>query len=264
MYQCQKSANEKASLTVLNSTVVRGKAKAEPQEHNKSTTRQKWHLVGFTIALVLIFFLVFQTIYKIEYSAVGLYFEYASKVLEGQLPYRDFVLEYPPVALLFFILPRLAATTFPLFSILFQIEVLICSLIGLYVIYKIALRLGKAPWKIMGVYTLCILAIGPIIAQQFDIFPAVTVLLALYCFWTGRHKTSWALLAIGALTKIYPVVIAPIFIIYYLRNQQYSRIWQGALVFGAICLAAVLPFFITGPENILSLLSYHAAEGTSD
>jgi uncharacterized membrane protein len=138
---------------------------------------------------------------------------------------------------------------------------LLFDLVGLWLIYKIARRLGKAPWKMLTIYTLSLLAIGPIISQQYDIFPAILVLLAIYCFWLGKHKTSWALIALGAMTKFYPVAIAPIFLLYYIRNRQYRHIWSGILTFAATILVVVLPFLIIDSDSIWGLLSYHAQRG---
>jgi uncharacterized membrane protein len=238
-------------------------------KHNKSIGKQNdglpegqgWQLALFILVHILIFALLFQDFYKIQYSATGLYFDFASSVLEGNVPYRDFDLEYPPLSLLFFVLPGLIASNYTDFAILYQIEVLVFSLIGAYLIYDIARRIGEAPWKLLAIYTLSILAVGPIIGQQYDIFPAVMVLAALYFFWLGKHKVSWALLALGTLTKVYPVVIAPIFLIYYLRNRQYREIRNGVLVFAVISLVVALPFLILGSDSILSMVSYHSERG---
>jgi uncharacterized membrane protein len=195
------------------------------------------------------------------YSATPLYYDFASRVLEGGLPYRDFSLEYPPFALLFFILPRFFTSNYWTYAVYYRIEVFIFMVVGLLVIYKIAQRMGKAPWKMLLIYTLAVVAIGPIIAEQYDIFPAVMTLLALYCFWLGKHKTSWILIALGALTKIYPIFIGPIFLIYYIRNQQYRRIWSTISTLGATILAVVLPFLIVSFESLWSLISYHGQRG---
>lgn len=221
----------------------------------------RWQLAGFILAHLFIFIVLFHTVYKMQYSATGLYFEFASRVLDGTLPYRDFALEYPPFSLLFFILPRLFASTWTTFSIYYQAEVIIFDLIGLFIIYSIARRSGQAPWPLLSIYTFGVIAMGPIIGQQYDIFPAVMSLLAIYLFWLGKHKTSWALLALGTLTKIFPAVIAPVFLIYYLRNRQFSLIWQGILTFGAVSLAVFLPFLIISPTSLLTLYDYHALRG---
>ena len=221
----------------------------------------KWQLAIFVAVHILILAALFNTVYKSTFVFSGLYFGYASQIMDGGFPYRDFALEYPPFSLLFFILPRLAAPTWQIYSIWFQAEVIIFDLIGLLVIYSIAKRLGKAPWKMLSIYTVGLLAVGPIIGQQFDIFPAVMVLLSLYYFWLGKHKTAWALLALGAMTKIYPVVIAPIFLIYYIRNHQYIRIRDGIITFAAVSLAIALPFLIMSPDGFLNFFSYHAQRG---
>jgi uncharacterized membrane protein len=220
-----------------------------------------FEIILFVGIHILIFGLLYHTLYKIQYSATGLYFDYASKVMHGSLPYRDFSFEYPPFSLLFFILPRLLASTWLPFSVFYQIEVVIVDLLGLFLVNLIARRLGKAPWTLMTVYTLCILAIGPITGQQFDIFPAVMTLAAIYFFWLGRHQTSWVLLALGTLTKIYPLAIAPILLLIYLKNRQYKQLASGLGIFAVICLVVVIPFLYYGSESIFNLVNYHAQRG---
>ena len=221
----------------------------------------KWQLACFILGHLLIFGLVFQTVYHIQYSPVFLYFDYASKVLQGNLPYRDFALEYPPLALIFFILPRLFSSNWQVFAVLFQIEVIIFDLAGLFLIYRISRLSGKAPWKMLAVYTLGILAIGPIIGQQYDIFPAIVTLLAVYFFWRGKAAAAWSLLALGTMIKIYPAVIAPVFLAYYLRQRDWRKIWRGIISFAAVNLIILAPFLILGPASLLTLFSYHARRG---
>ena len=218
-------------------------------------------LMLFGLALILIFLVLFNTLYKTPYTASVLYFNYASYVINGGIPYRDFGFEYPPFALVFFLLPRLLTPNYGLFATLFEIETLVFSLIGLLLTYQISRLLGKTPWKMLTVYILAILAVGPIIARQYDIFPAIMVLLAVYYFETGRHKTSWAILALGTLTKIFPIVLAPVFLIYYLRNRLYKPIWSGIITFALINLVIAIPFFTIGQDAIAGLFKYHAMRG---
>jgi uncharacterized membrane protein len=225
------------------------------------TESHKWHLVFFGLGHAVILPLLFHTIYRTPHSGIGLYFYYASEVLDGSLPYLDFALEYPPFSLFFFTLPRLFASNLAVYAIAFEVEIFLFDLIGLYLIYRIAQRQGKAPWEMLTVYSVAILAIGPIITKTYDIFPAIIVLLSLYCFWIGRHKTSWVILALGAMTKIYPVFIAPIFLSYYLVNHQYKRIWSGILAFAATSLVIIIPFLVTSPSSLLSLIFYHGPRG---
>jgi len=245
----------------VKTSAAKNRNKISEKSRNRSWISPEFQLAIFSLATVLIFVWLFNTIYTTPYSATGIYYKYASQLINGLVPYRDFSFEYPPFALFFFALPRLLTSNYDTFALYYHYEVLVFVLIGLLVVYSIARRLGKAPWKLMIIYILGILAIGPIIAQQYDIFPAVLAVLAVYFFWLGKHKTSWVLLALGALTKIFPIILAPVFLLYYLRNRQYRYLWSGILVFVAICLVVVVPVFFYGMGAIRELISYHAQRG---
>ncbi len=253
-----KSAIERNGLMKI---VARPELEIEWSQVRVKALSRKWQLALFGLAHILILAVLFQTVYKIEFSGIGLYFDYASQVLSGSLPYRDFALEYPPFSLLFFILPRLVSSTWQTFAIYYQAEVIIFDLIGLLVIYAIANRLEKSPWQMLSAYTLGVLALGPITGQQYDIFPAIMSLLAVHLFWSGKHKTAWALLALGTLTKIYPAALAPVFLLYYLQKHQYQPIRSGMITFAVVSLAVLLPFLITDPASLGSLYSYHGHRG---
>jgi uncharacterized membrane protein len=220
-----------------------------------------WQLMLFIIGVVLIYCVLFTTVFQTPYSAMGVFLRYASLVMQGQVPYVDFNLEYPPLALLFFLLPRLVSSSLLIYTVLFKAEVLLAILVGLFLIYLLARRLGKAPWKMTLVYTLCILAVGPIIAVQFDIFSAILTLSSLYAFILGKSKTAWALLALGALTKIYPLFLAPVYLVIALRSRHYRAAGTGILTALVTCLVLAGPFIIAGSDSIKSLVEYHLQRG---
>lgn len=231
------------------------------KQSNTTWFGRYWQLFLFIFLNLFIFIVIFNTIYPIKYSAVGLYFNDASKILNGLVPYRDFTFEYPPLAAVFFLIPRLITSKYSTYSILYHAEVLIFLILGLIVLFTVARRLGKAPWKLLSVYSIGVLAVGPIIGEQFDIFAAVITLFAVYLFWLGKTKTSWMFLALGTMIKLYPVLIAPVFLFYYLRNNQFTRIWHGVICFAGTCLVILLPSFITGPANLAKLAEYHLNRG---
>ena len=228
---------------------------------NKPLLSPAWQLALFILVVCLIYCVLFNTVYKTPYSAMGVFLKYASLVMQGQVPYVDFSLEYPPLALLFFVLPRLASSSIIIYTILYKAEVLLAILIGLFLIYLLARRLGKAPWKMMLVYTLCIIAVGPIVAEQFDIFSAILTLGSLYAYILGKNKTAWALLALGALTKIYPLFLAPVYLVIALRNRQYRAAGSGILTALLIGVIFAGPFVIVGSDSIKSLVEYHLQRG---
>jgi len=244
------------------------KNKLKIKESQKKTANQiinwlnlYWQPGVFILAHVFIVAVLYRTIYTTPYGSTGLYFTYANEFMQGLVPYRDFSFEYPPLSLLFFILPRLFTSTYVDFAILYTVEIILFDLIALCVIYKVARRLGKAPWKLLWVYTLCFLAMGPIVPMQFDLFPAVLTLLSLYFFWIRKHKLSWAMLALGTLTKVFPGLIAPIYLIIYFKNKQIKEIKSGLITFAVIVLVVLVPLLIVGHESIFALFEYHADRG---
>jgi hypothetical protein len=235
---------------------------APPKKNPRIVNSQQWlTFILFGLAITVILLIIYQTFYRTPYSATGIYLGYASRVFDGQMPYRDFNLEYPPLALLFFLIPRLFTAQWTVFAVLYQSEILIFAWLGLWVTFLIARKLGKAPWKLLAPYTLAILFIGPIIGQQYDIFPAVMMLFSIYYFWLGRHKTSWLWLAFGILTKLYPALLVPLYALIYLRNRQFQTLLTGIGVLVLTSLIMLSPFLISGPQHLMSLVEYHSQRG---
>ena len=104
-----------------------GKKKGKSIERKNEATviSPELQFIMFAFILALIFFPLFYYVYKMPYSGTPLYFDFASKVLEGSLPYRDFALEYPPFALLFFIIPRLITSNYWTYAVFYRVEVFI-------------------------------------------------------------------------------------------------------------------------------------------
>lgn len=217
----------------------------------------------------LLFFAVLHAILFLAVSAnldqivgnVGMERQIAIKMLDGQVPYSDFLSEYPPLALLSFLLPALLFPTQPFYSFFFAVEIFLLDLVVLFILAKLASRLKMQAWRVLGIYTICLLAMGPIVTGRFDLLPAALVLLALYAFISGRNKTAWAVLALGATAKLYPLVIAPIFALYLLRHRRYRRLIQGIAVFGGVVLALNLPWIIINADGFWQFLSYHMERG---
>jgi len=224
--------------------------------------RTRWPLLACFLIHVLIFAVLFNTdIYGTRYSAIGLYWDFASKVMDGQVVYRDFAMEYPPLSLLFFILPRLFTSDITAYGIAFNIEMLVFDLLALLMISALSRRLGLKSWLTMGVYTLSVLAVGPLIADRYDLVPGVMVLAAVYAFIAGREKTAWGMAAAGMMTKLFPAVLVPLFMIIHLRRRQYRRL-PGALAAYAIVTAAItVPFLLLAPAGFWASLFYHIDRG---
>ncbi|HEX79446.1 MAG TPA: DUF2029 domain-containing protein [Dehalococcoidia bacterium] len=185
----------------------------------------------------------------------------ATNILDGQAPYRDFSAEYPPIAIISFLLPALISSAQPFYSILFAFEMLLFDIVVLLLLAKFASRLDMKIWKVLGVYTLCIISAGVVVTGRYDLLPATLVLVALYAFASGRNKTAWALLALGLMAKVYPIIIAPFFAIYLLRFEQYRKLAQGIAVFVIVAVIISLPCILLDAGGYWQSISYHMERG---
>ena len=223
-------------------------------------------LAGFALAHGLLLGYVYQELLPARYSGVKLYYDFASNVVGGKLPYRDFPLEYPPFALVFFVLPRLVASTLLGYYRWFQVEVIVFELAGLAILGLIAHQRNRSLVPPLAGYTIAIAAMGPITGQQFDIFPAILTLAALYCFWRERHATGWVLVALGALTKLFPLLVAPVWLFAYWNgdldaaNANIRLLKRSAAAFGITTVVVLLPWLVA-PASLRFFVQYHAERG---
>ena len=222
---------------------------------------QKW---AFWVLADVLVFLVFALIAWRYYPAqsqmesqIGL----SVKILDGQVPYVDFTSEYPPLALLGYLLPALLFRSPMGYYIAFVIEMLLFDLLAISLITKISRRLGIPVAKALTVHALVIVAVGPIMAVSYDIIPAVLVLAAVSLFISGRTNLAWAMVGLGLMTKLYPIVIIPFFFLYQLRQAQYKQIARGVIMFVVVTLALSLPWLLLNAKGFLSLFTFHLERG---
>lgn len=222
----------------------------------------KRNLLIFGALHVFIFLCLLPVLAQLFYPGTGsLELYLAQKMLDGQIPYHDFASEYPPLALLSFLLPGLFLHTTLAYSWAFAAELLLFDLLVMLLIadlssfFKISLR------NALAVYTLLIIATGPILVCRYDILPAALVLLALWAFIKGRSKLAWAVAALGFAAKLYPLIILPLFVIYQLKNRQYSQLIKGGAVFIIVLLIINLPWVIIDAPGYWQSLTYHLERG---
>ena len=177
----------------------------------------------------------------------------AEPLFNGEVP----VMEYPPFALVFFAIPRLFADTPWGYNVAYVAEVLVFMVVGLLLVSKLAERMGHDQKRAMLVYAVLMLLMLEFVVDRYDIFPAILTLASFYMFASKRHGWACLLLAVGAMTKLYPAVVFPLYILY----LAYGRQWRDAAVscaaFFGTCVLIVGVAWLINPELITNFLSYH-------
>jgi uncharacterized membrane protein len=180
----------------------------------------------------------------------GLYAEYAQKMLDGEVPYRDFSLEYPPGALLAFLAPTIAGSYVGTFE--FWMLLLGCATVALVAYTLIAA--GASPRALYGGVALVgisPLLLGPVILSRFDLWPVVLVSGALAAVVGGRPRLGFGVLGAAVAVKLYPVVLLPLALLYVWSRRGRREAFIGLGIFEVAILAIVGPFALIAPDGVL-------------
>jgi hypothetical protein len=178
------------------------------------------------------------------------YYQYGRAVRDGLVPYRDFRVEYPPVALAVFVLPSLVASAYRGYRVAFEALMAACGA-GVIVSVRLTLsRLRQAVVLPIVFVAAATLALGPVTLGHYDLWPTLLVSAALAALLCERTSTAAVLIGFAIAAKIYAVVLVPVAIVWIWRRFGRRR--------GAICLAAVvatvlvcfLPFVIVSPGGV--------------
>ena len=223
--------------------------------------RKKSPLAFFITVHTVIFLLVFTVLGQLSYSPGALELSFARQILSGEIPYRDFTSEYPPLALLSFVLPALVSRRDLVYGLAFAVEMLLLDFLILKLLAVLDRCLKIPHERTLTVYTLFVFAVGPIIISRYDILPAALTLAAIASFVTNLNALAFALVALGVTAKVYPIIIAPLMVIYLLRDLNMKKLIWGSISFITTLLVLNLPFYLASPENFIGFLTYHAERG---
>lgn len=216
------------------------------------------------IGLAIVFYLALESYYLFfrfhaHMQDLALYRGTALEILSGQVPFRDFNLEYPLFALIPILLPGwLSAHTggslesYVGWFITQNLLVAICM--GMIVRQ---MDRGEQALRYYAAATVCSL---PVFLFRFDAFPAMLTLLAVGFVVKKPGLSGMALMASVA-AQLYAVVLVPVLGLYYL----FTRNWRGLLwqIAGFVGLGAVIVACIAwlGMDRASGFMNYHLLRG---
>jgi Glycosyltransferase family 87 len=174
-----------------------------------------------------------------------IYERYGEAMVDGQVPYRDFAVEYPPAALPVFWLPTLGGGDSDDYRRRF--EGLMAGL-GVASVLLVA-ALSSSFWAPVFVGA-APLALGAVYLSRFDLWPAVLTLVAIALLLAGRPRIGLGALGLAVAAKLYPAALAPIFVAHVWRTRGRREALFGLGVFLAVLAAIVLPFALISPGGM--------------
>jgi hypothetical protein len=186
-----------------------------------------------------------------------IYEEYATMILDGAVPYRDFAMEYPPGATPMFVLPAIVlgdardAHWSPpndagrryhraFDSLVF---LLAAAMVALTALTLAALRRpGRRRVLSLAVVASSPLLIGHVFVERYDVWPAALTAAAIAAGVRGRYRTSGAVLGLGAAAKLYPALLLPVLLILAARHRGVRAAIEAGASAVAAAVLVVLPF----------------------
>ena len=182
-----------------------------------------------------------------------LYRYYAELIFDGNVPYRDFFVEYPPGSLAPIALAGLFGTGSDTFAVALEVGMVACLLAIQGIARALAGRHGLAvAWAVAFVPIL----VGPLARERIDLYPAVLLALGLWLVARGLRAgpapaarpvlAGMAVLGVGAVTKVFPAAAA-LAVVMWLVGAGHRRLaGRGAVVFIVAGALVVVPFAVVG------------------
>jgi hypothetical protein len=206
-------------------------------------------------------------------------------ILAGNVPYRDFFIEYPPGSLLAFVPPAFFTTNQKDFATFFASEMALVLVATLVLTAYAARTLFGWWWPLPAVvFTVAALMLYPVAVTRYDALVALTLAAATALVAgvsrLGRTHTvgsvaltaAWASLGFGAAVKLVPVLATAPLVLFSgsrqglrtLKDTVRGAAWGLAVFFGVL-IAFFLPAFLVGGEGggegFVGSLAYHADRG---
>ena len=171
-----------------------------------------------------------------------IYERYGDAMADGQVPYRDFAVEYPPAALPVFRLPVEGGGAYDA-----KFEGLMAAL-GVATVLLVA-AVATSWWAPFFV-AVSPLLLGSVVLSRFDLWPAALTVAALALFLAGRRRFGLAALGVAAAAKVYPALLAPVLLADVWRTRGRREALLCTATFLGAVAAIVLPFAIVSPGGV--------------
>jgi Glycosyltransferase family 87 len=176
---------------------------------------------------------------------------YGEKILDGEVPYRDFDVEYPPAALPVFVLPALAAQDD--YGSAFELLMWICAVAAVVLVATTLSAVDASPARLYGATTFAGMApllLGSVVLSRFDLWPAALAAGSLAALIAGRDRLGFGLLGVATAAKVYPAVLLPLALVWAGRRRGWRDAGIALAVFLAVVIVIALPFAILSPGGL--------------
>ena len=229
-----------------------------------SASTEPWRVVYAALGILLVSFTLLHfgfyqhrlIIDTVEYHRYGI------AMTHGQVPYRDFRVEYPPGALPVFALPAADRPGFSRYNREFQLLMGLCAA-GALLAMASALRLVRAsPRRLaaaLGFFAVAPLLLGSVLIYRYDLWPAALTVAGLGAILAGRNRLGFGSLGLGLAAKVFPAVLIPPAFAYVWRTRGKREALICLACAAAVVAVFVVPFLAVAPHGVWSSIQRQAS-----
>lgn len=197
----------------------------------------------------------------VSITDVPVFADYAEAMRDGRLPYRDFFFEYPPLAAPLIWLAGARGTAYETYFESFG-ALMFATALGLLVLTAaLAHRAGLSASRrrlALALAACAPLLLGSLVRTHFDYVPLLACGGALLAMATGRSRTAFGLVGIGALVKLFPLLLAPAFAAGLVSRGRGREAMASLAVLGGVLVLGYGAAFALSPSGAWDSLSFHA------
>jgi len=174
------------------------------------------------------------------------------------VPYRDFLVEYPPGFFLLAVPPALLGLGLDGYRLLFSLAMALLLTAALLACHRIARVLRPlAPPSPVAAAALLALLLGTVAVRRFDAIVALSLCLFLDGCLRRKPVLSGVALGIGVVTKLVPMLVVPLALVHWVALRRWRDLAVALGVAGLVVLVVGGPFLAVAGGQLLDVLRYH-------
>lgn len=203
---------------------------------------------------------------KQDSNDLAVYRDTGEAILRGELPYRDFFIEYPPASVPAFIPPAVFTET-PIGYANFLAHQMALVLVVTLVLVALAARRLRGDWTWAVSATAFVAGASilyPVAVTRFDPVVSLTLAVAALCAVLGGRYLliGYASLGLGAAAKLVPALATlPLAFLERRTGGGLRGMILGFAVFFGVLGAFFVPAYLLGGDTFVQSFTYHADRG---
>lgn len=219
------------------------------------------------VTLVLVMVILFSGI-MVDMFDISLYHNYAKMIFDGKIPYVDFFIEYPQIALIPILLPYfLSSGNVDTYIMWHFITCTALYMVILYLVYEITLKVYRREIRAIVASFMCATAFSAIyfVLTKYDVYPALLILFSIYLYICREDiRSAYLVSVIGFFTKWISAIQIPFFI---LRDYKKKEILKYVLFAFVLAALIISPFLIVALRhgdisNLILTYTYHSTRSS--